>query len=645
MRRSLLAELTLGARCALVGSFAFGLRESLLMLQKNAFAFASDYLWMYALTPILFWGILALLLIVPCAMVFHLLGKSGGLWRYGAVLGAAGAASAAIPWAAEVNMSLQQVGSGSARALALLTAVSLLTIVLAAFIAGGAAAWYQSKVERPLRYASIVCLTLGVISVVPLARFILGERRSGASPGEATQAERQQTNVLLISIDTLRADVLGSYGHEGGLTPNLDRLALEGARFSQAFSSSPWTLPAMASLFTGLDASTHGAGRVTEARDPLAKSPLPPALWTVARAFKERGYQTAAIVTNPYLALRYGFGSEFDRYDNLSILAEGFIAVRETTLVRLAAWLLPEWMPGDRSRFVSAAAVDWLERHGRRQRFFLWLHYIDPHAPYDAASDARINSFRGDSLLGGTGGGDFRMAAPDIARLRSGEIRPDAAQKRRVRELYENEVAEVDAGLGEVLRALDRLGLARSTMVIAVADHGEEFWEHGGVEHGRTVYDEVVRIPLLLRWPGQVPPGLAVDALVRITDIAPTVLELLHWQVPPGLDGQSLLALMQGAGDGGRIALIENMHFAEERIGMRTATRKYVRWEIGKEEVYDLGRDPAELVDLAGVEPTVAPLRSTFARLTAGRAAPSVHQSVDPDSATKEALRALGYLK
>jgi arylsulfatase A-like enzyme len=216
-----------------------------------------------------------------------------------------------------------------------------------------------------------------------------------------------------------------------------------------------------------------------------------------------------------------------------------------------------------------------------------------------------------------------------------------------MRQLYEAEVAEVDAAAGGVLEALDSMGLAASTLVVFFSDHGEEFWEHGGVEHGRTVYDEVVRVPLVMRLPGRIEAGGTAHSLVRLTDVAPTVLGLLGWPVPADLDGVDVLpAAGTAAAEEERVALIEFMHFAEERVGLRTASRKYVRWEIGKEEVYDLIRDPGELVDLAGVEAEVAPLRAAYARLDGSRKPPPSGQTMPPASgAAREALRALGYLE
>jgi arylsulfatase A-like enzyme len=452
-------------------------------------------------------------------------------------------------------------------------------------------------------------------------------------------------NVVLISIDTLRADHLGSYGAAGDPTPHLDRLAREGVLFEQAITASPWTLPAIASLMTAAYPRRHGAGMIVNRRDPLGRSALPGGSWTLAEALQARGYATHAIVTNPYLSLRYGLGAGFDDYYNVTIESEAFLAFRRTTLVRLAVWLWPSLALGDRGEVVTARARRWLAAARGAQPFFLWLHYVDPHPPYNRAGTTRHKSFRGDALFGAGGRElDLTLTSPDVARLRSGEIRLGAGEKEAVRDLYRAEVRSVDAAVGGVLAQLDALGLSERTLVIAVADHGEEFWEHGGVEHGHTVYEEIVRIPLLMRWPGQLPAGARIDHVARIIDVAPTMLELLSLPPPASADGVSLVGLWQGRESPPREALIENLLFADERVGLRTRDHKYVRWEIGKEEAYDLRRDPAELRDLAAVDGVLLPLRHAFASTDA--AAPMAGEPPTAprlDAAAVEAMRALGY--
>jgi arylsulfatase A-like enzyme len=191
-----------------------------------------------------------------------------------------------------------------------------------------------------------------------------------------------------------------------------------------------------------------------------------------------------------------------------------------------------------------------------------------------------------------------------------------------------------------------RLGLRERTLVVCVSDHGEEFWEHGGVEHGHAVYDELVQVPLIMRWPGHLPAGTFVGAVTRMTDIAPTVLELLGVSASQPFDGLTLLPLLRGEETAARVALVENLLFADARVGLRTPERKYVRWDTGKEETYDLVADPREQRDLAGVPPVLGPLRELHAQVERGLEERSLAASAVPSrGSSSPALRALGYVQ
>jgi arylsulfatase A-like enzyme len=355
-----------------------------------------------------------------------------------------------------------------------------------------------------------------------------------------------------------------------------------------------------------------------------------------------------AIVTNPYLALRYGLGHGFASYENITIESEAFLAFRHTTAARIVYWLQPSMVVGDSGETVSARATSWLARRNTSRPFLLWVHYVDPHPPYSRHGVTRHKSFRTDSLLSPRSEvSELVLTSPDVARLRSGEIRLDAADKEAVRDLYRAEVRSVDAAVGTVLDALDAAGLRDRAIVIVVADHGEEFWEHGGVEHGHTVYEELVHIPLLLRWPGHIAAGSRVRSVVRITDVLPSILELVSAGVPPGLDGQSVLPLIRGDETTPRVALSENLLFAEERAGVRTVAQKYVRWDSGKEELYNLAADPAEQRDVlvTAAAESLQSLQALLPGTHASRETARMVRAPPVEGGVAEALRTLGYVQ
>ncbi len=664
--RGLPVQLRVAVSAGLVGGFIFGCREALLSVQANAAIQPDQYLLVYLAVPILAWLVLGPLLLIPLALVRGALHQPPELAPYAALLAGIGALSVVLPWLASVTALLQAVGLPAGFHMSvLLYAVAAATATACASTAAAVAGWYCSRTERPLHYAARAVVLIAILLLWPVTRFVATDWRWEVNSAEAAasarlqETPRERSNVLLISIDTLRADHLGSSGDRHRLTPNLDRLAAQGVRFEQTVTASPWTLPAMASLFTGLYPRHHGAGQITNYRTPLGRSALPSGSWTLTHALHEHGYRTHAIVTNAYLTLHYGLGKDFERYENISIESEGFISFRNTTAVRLLAWLWPGAIAGDRGETVSRRAVSWLAQAADKRPFFLWLHYLDPHPPYSAAGVTRHKSMRGGMSFEPSGnqarsvsslsdtpsrsGSDVLLTSPDVARLRGGEIRLSAAQKETVRDLYRAEVRTVDTAVGSVLETLDRTGLSAHTLVVVVADHGEEFWEHGGSEHGRTVYEEVIRVPLIMRWPGHLPAGTRVMEITRITDVAPTILDLLDLPVPPERDGETTVPLVRGEAAAPRVALTENMLLGEERVGVRTAHHKYVRWEDGREELYDLRHDPQERHDLAAVDEAVQPLRQLAAK-PIGSTHP-IPDSAQPavDRRTVEALRSLGY--
>jgi arylsulfatase A-like enzyme len=567
-----IAHLRIALPIGVVGGLIVGLCEGLVVLSRNSFVQPDQYWAVYVAVPTLSWFVMGIVMVSLMTAIVTLATRQtpkGAAPAYAAAVGFAGSAAIAAPWIGEISSTLAQVGFTFTFTSRLFLVATLLLLVgtMTVLALGAAARWRDALESRLPKTTIIVGLLVLPLLIWPITNFLATDWRT-TPPPKGTSRDPGQPNLLLISIDTLRADHLGSYGSPHGLTPNLDRLAAEGVVFTQAITTSPWTLPAIASLHTGLLPRIHGAGRTTNRRDPLGRSPLPDGTWTLARALRDSSYRTAAIVTNPYLALSYGLGQGFDEYYNITIESEAFLAFEHTTALRLATSFVPDLIVGDRGETVSARAVDWLSLAPRP--FFLWLHYIDPHPPYSAPGATHHKSFRGDSLFGGANKDHSAtgLTSPEIARLRSGELRLDEQQKEAVRNLYRAEVASVDTAVGRVLDAISALGLDEHTLIVVVADHGEEFWEHCRVEHGHSAYEELV--PLILKEVQSSHAGSRQDALVSVVDVAPTVLRLLGVPLPTQLkhDHNPLLAL----GTDGRhkprdYAIVENMLFSEECTG------------------------------------------------------------------------------
>jgi arylsulfatase A-like enzyme len=408
-------------------------------------------------------------------------------------------------------------------------------------------------------------------------------------------------NVILISIDTLRADHLGCYGDARGTSPNIDRLASAGVLFENGFSPTAWTLPGHASMFTGLTPRRHGATRVkTAIREDV---PL------LAEILAQGGYATAAVVNAPFMQAKFGFDRGFDAFT---------------------------YVPKLEVAHHQQAVLNTLRRGGERP-FFYFFHYMSVHDPY--APEEPFNRFVGSYELpiGVTGEGLLRLWRA----LDAGERSLNADEIRFLNDLYTGGVLSVDSRIGEILEELERLQLDGETIVIFTSDHGEEFMEHGSIVHTKTLYDEVLRVPLILRGPG-IPRGARVRSMAALIDIVPTVLGLLDIAPPPGLDGVDLAAYWKDDTNPERLLEIQTnwIDGARGKRGIRTPTRKLiVSLETGAKEYYDLERDPAETDNLYPHPGATELGQELEARLEATAGGEVV---LDPEDI--EALKALGYL-
>jgi len=395
----------------------------------------------------------------------------------------------------------------------------------------------------------------------------------------------------LITIDTLRADAVSFLGEEPGTTPFLQSLAADGVVFTSAYAPSSWTVPSMASLFTGVAPTSHGVvtGVVVETaraphEPPVHSQPvLPGSFTTLAEAFEQAGYETVGVPSNMHLAGDLGFGQGFRHYYGA---ANFLTADRVNPLV------------GDHMH--RAFGPDWA-RTWKQKPAFLWIHYFDPHDPFTPREPW------------------LSRRAPELARnpkappadLVMTEIqarfpRPDQALADKIRPLYYSEISYLD----EHLRALDEgLGLrSEDVLLVVTADHGEEIVDHGRLGHGHTLHEELVRVPLMIRWPAGVKGGRKIGTPVSLIDVYPTLSEFAGIEAPPALQGRSLAPeLLRNEGGAPR-----TLCFELDRPGVKAAAILAPPWKLiqptfprSRVLLFDLGKDPEERSDLAEAEPEV----------------------------------------
>jgi arylsulfatase A-like enzyme/Tfp pilus assembly protein PilF len=398
-------------------------------------------------------------------------------------------------------------------------------------------------------------------------------------------------NVLIVTIDTLRADRLGCYGYGLARTPVVDRLAAEGVRCTDAATSAPITLPAHSSIMTGLYPPAHGV------RDN-GNYALGPEAVTLGERLGAAGYHTGAFVSAAVLARRYGLDQGFGVYDD-ELWAEDeppLFMIRERT--------------GERTAERAVAWLDAWKAGASDEPFFLWMHLFDPHQPHDAESI------------------ELAVMTPTP---------------------YDLEVAEADVATGRVVDWLRREGVLDHTLVVVTADHGESLGEHGEPTHGIFVYDATIRVPLVWRLPGVLPAGVVYPGPVRHIDIAPTVLGIVGVD-GTGMQGVDLLPALRGEQEPPALAQYAEARLAEEGFGMaplfgvRQGGRKWIA--APRPELYDLAADPREQKNLYPEAPAAAkPLEETLAAVEADSAERALDAPTrEIDRETEEMLRALGYL-
>ena len=399
-------------------------------------------------------------------------------------------------------------------------------------------------------------------------------------------AQSPRPNLLLITIDTVRADRLGAYGYRSAATPAIDGLARDGVRFADATTASPLTGPAHAAILTGVYPARYGV------RDN-ATTPMPPQAVTLAERLKAAGYRTGGFIGAFILGTEYGFAQGFDEFDAQFASFD-------------ASMKLQAQRPGDA---VVDAAAAWL-RQSSAQPFFAWVHLYDAHAPYSPPE-------------------------PWASRFRT--------------QPYDGEIAYVDSCIRRLLSLLEQQNALDRTVVTVIADHGEGLGDHGEGEHGLFLYEPVLHVPWIVRLPGRALAGAVITEQVRSIDVAPTLAELLGVAPPDNIDGVSVVAVMKGSPrrdppPAYAETFYPRFHYAwSELKSIRADGWKYI--DAPKPELYNMKTDRAEAqnaLDARG--PLAAGLQADLNRIAGGFGSAATVTVRQPDPETLARLRSLGYI-
>jgi arylsulfatase A-like enzyme/cytochrome c-type biogenesis protein CcmH/NrfG len=409
---------------------------------------------------------------------------------------------------------------------------------------------------------------------------------SGAEP-----SPKSPRNVVLITIDTLRADHLGCYGYKQIKTPNIDALAADGTRFERAFAVVPVTLPSHSTMLSGTYPMLSGmhdfSGNKLSAQQP-----------TIASVLKQNGYATGAVVGAAVLDSRFGLSQGFDfYYDHFD-----FSRLDETNLDAMER-------PGN---VVADVALDWLSKNATK-KFFLWMHLYDPHFPYNP---------------------------------------PEPFRREYAGHLYDGEIAFADAQVGRLVRFLKEKGLYQNTMIVVAGDHGEGLGEHGEKTHGFFIYNSTMHVPLIIRIPDAA-GGMVVEEPVSLVDLMPTMLAAVAADVPSQVQGKSVLGRLRGeaaqAPERERTlygeTFLPRIHFNWSEL-RAAENSKYHFIDAPRPELYDVAADPGETHNLLAEKKAVgdemrAKLGAMIRGLTPGK---ELAEKASLDPALAERLKSLGYV-
>ncbi len=420
-------------------------------------------------------------------------------------------------------------------------------------------------------------------------------------------------NIVLITVDTLRADHLSCYGYQRKTSPNIDKIAKSGILFTHTLATAPWTSPSMASIMTSLYPISHGVcNKVVKSDKGYRQDVLNDKLITIADILKKNGYTTFAAVANVHMRKELGFGQGFDHY-----YCEGF----------------------NNASNINDVLFSWNDKIRESGKYFLWAHYFDPHDPYSARIPW-INDYAEGLEPGVTG----------LSKMMMTELRKNIPGFREEKDIYEyllalydSEISYTDYYIGKLIDSLD---LDNNSLIIITSDHGEEFFEHGSLGHEQTLYNELLHVPLIIKLPAAFSElhEKTTAEPSSIIDIMPTILGMLDIKPPDVIEGKNLFEKK------GETRGEKGDYIFSERVVSKAVihqNRKYIyHYCTQKEQLFDILNDPGELNNIVNLETANAKKLKNQLLTWVSRSleVSPIQKIVHFDENTEKQLRALGYI-
>lgn len=429
-------------------------------------------------------------------------------------------------------------------------------------------AWSDQQVKLDSVGGQIVRVRFRNEGAAPIA---LSDVRIVRPLGEVASIETPARNVIVLLIDTLRASKVHAYYPKTRVkTPTLDEFAAQGTLFERSQAPENWTKPSVASVLTSLHPATHGT------KEDASK--LPSSALMLSEVYKKAGFRTASFIANGYVSNAFGFDQGWDYYTNY------IREQRDTT-----------------ASTVFGEARAWIEKN-KDHRFFVYIQTIDPHVPYDPPD--RFLKMYDPAPYNGQVQNRRTALMLDDAKKNPKKYNFTPRDKERIEALHDGEISYHDEHFGQFLAKLRALGLDENTLIVVTSDHGEEFQEHGSWGHGHSVYQELLGVPLMFRWPGVIPAKLRVAPVVSTIDIGPTVLEASGVPIPDEFEGHSLLGFMRGDWPAGPYVAFSD--FLDHRRVIRGGDWKMIVRGNLSQVMFDLENDYWEREELDGTEQPIA---------------------------------------
>ena len=447
-------------------------------------------------------------------------------------------------------------------------------------------------------------------------------------------------NIVLISIDALRPDHLSCYGYQKISTPNLDMVAKEGVRFNNAFANASWTLPSLQSLFTSL---------YPDVISQCQKIPLPSRVVTLAEVLSKNRWVTVSVLSNPNLIPQFNVIKGF-RYNHHTDELFWIKPIRNTRLYKVIGKGFRKLFLREDAKKLTEIAIKYLEKFSG-EKVFLWIHYLEPHLPYRDPWVPIVD------IKGYSGRFRYQLDYINANKVLLKKIKLTEEEKEHIKFLYDQDIKYVDEQIGNLFKYLKDKGLWDRALIIITADHGEELFEHNSIHHGQTLYQEVVRVPLLIKFPYQNFQQV-IDYPVQLLDLAPTILDYLGYPIPEQMQGRSLMPLISG----GKVEEQDReqiystcLLFKKEPVSsLRDKRYTFIyHYTTGKLELYDRLVDYWEQNNIAEERPdltrkylkTILSIKSTNQKLSPKYSEEWSEKQIKKIPIDIQRLRALGYIK